>query len=161
RTIVDPFRESPTVSFRPAKEQPDALSSGEGSNVRSADWPAIPGYEVLSALAPGGMGIVYRARHMELDRIVALKMIRTGLDAGPEERARFRLEAQAVASLAHPNIIQIYDCGEFSGMPYLAMEFAEGGSLAQRLQQQAIGPAEAAGLVSLLARAVQFVHDRE
>jgi serine/threonine protein kinase len=98
---------------------------------------------------------------MELDRIVALKMIRTGLDAGPEERARFRLEAQAVASLSHANIIQIYDCGEFGGMPYLAMEFAEGGSLAQRLQQGAPGPAEAAELVALLARAVQFVHDRD
>jgi serine/threonine protein kinase len=107
------------------------------------------------------MGIVYRARQTELDRIVALKMIRSGLDAAPVERARFRLEAQAVASLSHPNIIQIYDCGEFSGMPYLAMEFAEGGSLAQRLQQEALEPTEAAELVALLARAVQFVHDRE
>src|SRR5262245_38672956 len=146
--IVDPFQESPTVSFRPAGQRPGDSSSGQGTDLRSADWPLIPGYEILSALAPGGMGIVYRARQTELDRIVALKMIRTGPDAGPEERARFRLEAQAVASLSHPNIIQIYDCGEFGGMPYLAMEFAEGGSLAERLHQKALAPAEAAALVA-------------
>jgi len=155
---VDPFQESPTVSFRPAEQQ---ASTGEVRGDRPADWPAIPGYVILATLTPGGMGIVYRARQMELDRIVALKMIRTGQDAGPEERARFRLEAQAVASLSHPNIIQIFDCGEFGGMPYLAMEFAEGGSLAQRLQQGALGPAEAAELVAVLACAVQFVHDRD
>jgi serine/threonine protein kinase len=158
---VDPFQESPTVSFRPAEPRHAALPAGEGSTVRAADWPMIPGYEVLSALAPGGMGIVYQARQTELDRIVALKMIRTGVEAGPEERARFRVEAQAVASLSHPNIIQIYDCGESSGMPYLAMEFAEGGSLAQRLQNTMLEPAEAAALVAILARAVQFVHDRD
>src|SRR5262249_55984459 len=107
------------------------------------------------------MGIVYRARQTELDRIVALKMIRTGPDAGPEERARFRLEAQAVASLSHPNIIQIYDFGEFGGLAYLGNEFSEGGSLAERLHQKALAPAEAAALVALLAGAVQFVHERD
>jgi serine/threonine protein kinase len=126
----------------------------------AAEWPHIPGYEILAALEPGGMGVVYRARHLALDRVVALKMIRTGANAGPHERARFQLEAQAVASLSHPNVIPIYDCGECEGVPYLAMEFAEGGSLARRLAGRPMLPAEAAELVETLARAVHFVHQR-
>jgi serine/threonine protein kinase len=105
------------------------------------------------------MGVVYRALQVGLNRTVALKMIRAGAHAGPQERARFRVEAEAVASLSHPHIIQIHDYGEWDGMPYLAMEFAEGGSLARRLAGRPLPPAQAAALVETLARAVQFVHD--
>src|SRR5437870_2847732 len=87
-------------------------------------------------------------------------MIRAGVHAEPQERARFRIETEAVASLSHPHIIQIYDCGEWNGMPYLVMEFAEGGSLAGQLAGRPLPPAQAAGLVETLARAVQVVHER-
>jgi serine/threonine protein kinase len=121
---------------------------------------AIPGYEILGRLAPGGMGVVYRARQVALNRTVALKVIRAGAHAGPQERARFRVEAEAVASLSHPHVIPIYDCGEWDAVPYLAMEFAEGGSLADRLAGGPMPAPEAAALVETLARAVQFVHER-
>jgi serine/threonine protein kinase len=140
------FRETPTAADVPPES--------------AADWPAVPGYEILGRLAPGGMGVVYRARQIALNRTVALKVIRAGAHAGPQERARFRVEAEAVASLSHPHIIPIHDCGECDGTPYLAMEFAEGGSLAQRLGGRPMPPAQAAGLVETLARAVQFVHER-
>ena len=126
----------------------------------AADWPTVPGYQIIRPLAPGGMGVVYRARHVGLNRVVALKMIRAGLHARPEELARFRVEAEAVASLSHPHIIQIYDCAEWNGMPYLAMEFAEGGSLAELLLKGPLPPLRAAELVETLARAVQFIHER-
>jgi serine/threonine protein kinase len=153
------FREMPTTGT----PQPGAVRSAsrgtEPAYEPAADWPAVPGYEILGQLAPGGMGVVYKARQVGLSRTVALKMIRTGLHAGPQERARFRVEAEAVASLSHPHIVSIYDCGEWNGMPYLAMEFAEGGSLAQQLKSHSLPPAQAAALVETLARAVQFVHD--
>jgi serine/threonine protein kinase len=148
------FRDAPTAGNAP----PTALRSEQGGEA-AAGWPAIPGYEVLAQLSPGGMGIVYRARQVDVDRTVALKMMRSGLDAGPEERARFRVEAEAIASLSHPHIIQIHACGEWNGQPFLAMEFAEGGSLAQRLEGGPLPPASAAELVETLARAVQFVHE--
>jgi serine/threonine protein kinase len=125
------------------------------------DVPAVAGYEVLDRLPAGGMGIVYRARQVALNRTVALKVIRAGAHAGPRERARFRAEAEAVASLSHPHIIPIYDYGECDGVPYLAMEFAEGGSLAQRLDGGPLPLPAAAGLVETLARAVHFVHGRD
>src|SRR5205823_1585922 len=131
----------------------------EPARAAPADWPAVPGYDILEPLAPGGMGAVYRARQVGLNRTVALKVIRSGVHADAQERARFRVEAEAVASLSHPHVVQIYDYGEWDGMPYLAMEFAEGGSLAQRLAAGPLPPAPAAELVETLARAVQFVHD--
>src|SRR5467141_3508980 len=98
-------------------------------------------------LAAGGMGVVYRARQVKLNRTVALKMIRAGIHAGVQERARFRIEAEAVAALSHPHIIQIHDYGEWSDMPYLAMEFADGGSLAQRLERGPLSLTQAEALI--------------
>src|SRR5262249_7186379 len=85
--------------------------------------PVVPGYEVLERLGQGGMGIVHRARHLALDRAVALKMIRFGQLATEPERARFRQEAEAAARLQHPNIVQVFEVGTAEEMPYLAMEF--------------------------------------
>src|SRR5207248_4484639 len=96
--------------------------------------PAIPGYEMLGELGRGGMGVVYKARQVGLNRLVALKMVLTGAHAGPRGMARFLAEAEAVAQLRHPHIVQIYDIGESSGCPYFALEFIEGGSLACRLR---------------------------
>jgi serine/threonine protein kinase len=159
--IRDAFRDTPTGA---GMTQPGALPAefpaAESASEPAVDWPAVPGYEILGQLAPGGMGVVYRARQVGLNRKVALKMIRTGVHAGPQERARFRVEAEAVASLSHPHIVQIHDYGDWNGMPYLAMEFAEGGSLAQRLAGGPLPLGPAAELVETLARAAQFIHDR-
>src|SRR5437899_3797974 len=84
--------------------------------------PQVPGYDILETLGQGGMGVVFKARHRALNRLVALKMIRDGALAGPEEVERFRAEAEAVARMQHPNVVQIFDVGEHDGRPYFAME---------------------------------------
>jgi eukaryotic-like serine/threonine-protein kinase len=121
---------------------------------------AVPGYEILEELGRGGMGVVYKARQVRLGRQVALKMILAGAHAGSAERERFRREAQAVAALQHPNIVQVYEVGEVDDCPYLAFEFVEGGSLAARLTGDPWPARDAAALMETLARAVQFAHDR-
>ena len=97
----------------------------------------MPGYEVLGVLGRGGMGVVYQARHLRLNRPVALKMILAGPYAQPEERQRFVREAEAVAGLQHPNIVQVYDVGESDGRPYFTMELVEGGSLSREDRRRA------------------------
>jgi tetratricopeptide (TPR) repeat protein len=119
-------------------------------------------YELLNELACGGMGVVYKARHRALGRVVALKMIRSGELALPEDVARLRLEAGAVALLDHPNIVPIYDVGEHEGQPYFTMKLVEGGSLATPHPDG--GPRatrrSAARLVMTVARAVHHAHQR-
>jgi eukaryotic-like serine/threonine-protein kinase len=121
---------------------------------------AVAGYELLGELGRGGMGVVYKARHVGLDRLVALKMVLAGPHAGPKELARFRQEAEAVARLHHPNIIQIYDIGESEGHPYLALEFVEGNSLAQLLMGVPQPHLPAARLVETLASAIHYAHQQ-
>src|SRR5262249_47053261 len=108
----------------------------------------------------GGMGVVYKARHLALKRTVALKMVLAGGHAGPRELARFRIEAEAAARVQHPNIVQIHEGGEADGHPPSALEFGEGGSLAGRLKGQSLPASEAAKLVEALARAMQLAHSR-
>jgi serine/threonine-protein kinase len=105
------------------------------------------------------MGVVYKARHLALKRTVALKMLATG-HPHPAERARFRAEAEAVARLQHPNIVQIHEIGEAAGLPFFALEYVAGGSLAQRLADQPLPPADAARLVAALAGAMHLAHSR-
>jgi tetratricopeptide (TPR) repeat protein len=119
-----------------------------------------PDYEILSELGQGGMGVVYKARQKSLNRIVALKMIRTGAHASPELLARFHIEAEALASLQHPNIVAVYEVGEHDGCPYMAMEFLDGGTLADRLAGRTQAPMAAARLVETLARAMHVAHQR-
>jgi len=124
------------------------------------EYPSMAGYEIVSELGRGGMGVVYKARHLGLDRLVALKMILAGPHAGPKDLGRFRQEAEAVARLRHVNIVQVYDIAESEGRPYFALEFIEGGSLAQHLAgtPQPLGPA--ARLIETLARAIHYAHQR-
>jgi hypothetical protein len=106
------------------------------------------------------MGVVYKARQVGLKRLVALKMMLGGGHAGPDELARFRTEAEAVARLQHPHVVQIHEIGEQNGLPYFALEFCAGGSLAERLRKGKLTPHEAAALVEQLARGVQAAHDK-
>jgi serine/threonine protein kinase len=120
--------------------------------------PSVPGYEILGELGRGGMGIVYKARQLGLDRTVALKMVLPGIHTGPKNRARFHAEAAAIARLQHPNIVRIYDVGEAAGRPYFVLEFVAGGSLAQHLQGTPQPARTSARLVETLARAVHAAH---
>jgi WD40 repeat protein/tRNA A-37 threonylcarbamoyl transferase component Bud32 len=122
--------------------------------------PSIPGYEILGELGRGGMGVVYKARQTKLKRLVALKMILTGGHAGTAARARFRTEAEAVARLQHPNIVQIHEVGEHEELPFFALEFVEGGSLAHKLAGGPLPPPQAARLVEALAQAMHLAHSR-
>jgi tetratricopeptide (TPR) repeat protein len=122
--------------------------------------PEVPGYRVLGVLGRGGMGVVYRALQVRLNRVVALKMVLAGPHAGPEELARFRREAEAVARLQHPHVVQIYEVGEHGGRPYFSMEYVEGASLAQHLSGNPLPGRTAAPLVETLARAVHHAHER-
>jgi hypothetical protein len=122
--------------------------------------PVIDGYEIGELLGRGGMGLVFKATQRALKRHVALKVVVSGAHAGAEERARFRTEAEAVARLDHPGIVKIYEVGEQAGCPYLALEFASGGSLAQQLDGTPTPPRRAAQLVRDLARAVQHAHEQ-
>jgi WD40 repeat protein/serine/threonine protein kinase len=122
--------------------------------------PVVPGYEILGKVGSGAFGVVYQARHLRLNRVVALKMVRDGAHAGAEELARFRAEAEAVARLSHPNIVQIHEIGDHEGLPFLALEFVKGGSLAERLDGTPQAAQPAARLVETLARAVHAAHER-
>jgi tetratricopeptide (TPR) repeat protein len=120
--------------------------------------PQIPGYDVVGELGRGGMSVVYRAWQPKLSRFVALKMLLDGAHAAAEQLARFRREAAIIASLRHPNIVQIHDVGEHDGHTFFTMECVDGGSLADHLNGTPRDPHVAAGLVQTLAGAVQAAH---
>jgi formylglycine-generating enzyme required for sulfatase activity len=141
--------------IRPPDADPDGTApAGAAVGPRLS----VAGYEVLEELGRGAMGVVYKARQVPLNRLVALKMILAGDYAGEAERRRFRTEAEAVARLRHPNIVQIHEVGEQDGKPFCALELCEGGSLDKKLGGTPVQPREAAGLVETLARAVQAAH---
>ncbi len=121
--------------------------------------PALPfvigDYELQDVIANGGMGIVYRAKQRSLDRWVALKML-----LGAQDPARFRAEAEAAAGLEHPQIVAIYEIGQFQGVPFYSMQYIDGVDLRQHLRQGPLSPRTAAGLVQTLAEVIEFAHQR-
>ncbi|QDV32337.1 WD40 repeat domain-containing serine/threonine protein kinase [Tautonia plasticadhaerens] len=121
----------------------------------------VDGYEVQGELGRGGMGVVYKARQVVLDRPCVLKMILGGVHARPEAAARFLVEAQSIARLHHPNIVQIYHVGEWDGLTFLELEYVEGGGLDRVLDGTPWEARRAAGLVEPLGRAVAEAHRRE
>jgi serine/threonine protein kinase len=165
--VKDPSIPPPTpplasleTELSPTAEMPASRTPEAARRPGSRAWPKIPGYEMLAELPRSGMGVVYKARQVGLDRVVAIKMIRDADLASPEQFARFRLEAQAVARLDHPNIVKVHDYGEHEGRPYFSMEYLEGGSLAQYLAGRPLPAALAARLVAVLARAAQHAHQQ-
>jgi serine/threonine protein kinase len=122
--------------------------------------PSIPGYKILDELGRGGMGVVYKVKDLRKKRLVALKMILSGRGAVILELARFRIEAEAIASLSHPNIVLIHEVGVHLGYPFFVLEYAEGGSLAGRLRWQPIPCNWTSHVILRLALAMQHAHER-
>jgi tetratricopeptide (TPR) repeat protein len=156
------FAAASTIDYQRAAE-----SSVEGERKDTGDKTAppgglvlVPGYEILGELGHGGMGVVYKAWQIKAKRFVALKTLRSGQQAGPEDIARFRTEAKAVARLQHPNIVQIHEVGEHGGLPFFSMEYCVGGSLEKKPGGLPLPPLEAAALVETLARAIHAAHDK-
>jgi tetratricopeptide (TPR) repeat protein len=139
---------------------PTLTAAGAGSPDDPPGRPNVPGFEIIRELGRGGMGVVYLARQVKLNRLVALKMVLAGGHAGPKERLRFLQEAEAVAAVQHPGIVQVFEFGTCSDQPYFALEYCPGGSLAGKLSGTPLPPRPAAELIGQVARAVQAAHDR-
>src|SRR5262245_5048337 len=150
RALLSPLPDQP---FADIARAPPATEAPPGGTA----LPGVPGYEVLAELGRGGMGVVYQARQLSLKRLVALKIILAGVHPAATTRARFRTEAEAVARLQHPHIVQIHEIGEHDGRPFLALEHVDGGSL-EDWAATGRPQREVARVVETLARAVHYTH---
>jgi serine/threonine protein kinase len=121
------------VTLPPPAPSDTATLAPTGPAAAAGTAVSVSGYEIVRELGRGGMGVVYQARHIKLNRPVALKMILAGSHAGAAELVRFQTEAEAIARLRHPNIVQVYEVGEHEGKPYFSLEFCGGGSLEKKL----------------------------
>ena len=139
------------------KDQTDPASGRKDSSTAER---RVAGYEIEGTLGRGGMGVVYRARQTGLNRLVALKMILGGSHAAPEYLARFQSEAEAVAQLQHPNIVQIYDIGQHEGLPFFSLELIDGQSLEAERANRPMEPLRSAEITETLARAMGYAHNR-
>ena len=153
-TLRDPGGSVETTIGRPQ------AGSSDGSSGGSVVGQTLGDYEILAEIARGGMGVVYKARQVSLDRIVALKMILSGQFAGTEEAQRFEVEARAAAGLDHPGIVPVFQTGTLAGQHFLAMGFVDGPSLAQRAGGRPMPPREAAATVRQVAEAIAYAHAR-
>jgi eukaryotic-like serine/threonine-protein kinase len=127
---------------------------------KPAPIPSVAGYKILGVLGRGGMGIVFKARQAKLNRLVALKMVLAGAHASDHQLTRFFTEAEAVARLQHPNIVQIYEVGEHDGLPYFSLEYVDGGTLSEKIDGKPQPTREAAAIVEMLAYAMAAAHER-
>src|SRR5262245_13058187 len=140
--------DDPTLDQRPT---PRSAESGEHK---------VGDYELLDEIARGGMGVVWRARQVSLNRLVAVKMILAGSHASTADVQRFRVEAEAAANLDHPQILPIYEVDSTHGRPYVSRKLVDGGSLDDALHERRIGTRDAVALLAKVARAVHFAHQR-
>jgi serine/threonine-protein kinase len=155
---VDEALAAAPLAERPTR--PDLRDTGGPTGFEvGTPFPTLPGYEILGVLGRGGMGVVYKARQIALNRLVAVKMILAGRHAGPLERGRFRIEAETVARLQHPNIVQVYDIGAQDDRPFMVLEFVQG-SIIKSLGGTPLPPRQAALWLETLARAVHYAHQR-
>ncbi|HTK74289.1 MAG TPA: protein kinase, partial [Gemmataceae bacterium] len=157
-TVIQPSTPSSDRASQKATV-PNAAKKEKPRPAAVKGMPTVVGYDVLGVLGRGGMGVVYKARQQGLNRLVALKMIIGGAHARPTDRGRFRQEAEAVAALQHPNIVQVYETGERDGLPFFSLEFLDGGSLQEKIKGQPVPPRVAAECVERLALAMQYAHD--
>ena len=143
-----------TVSVPPRGE----LNAGEGGPEPGASVHYFGDYELLRELGRGGMGVVYKARQISLNRPVALKLLKSDILAGDDERRRFQNEAEAVALLDHPHIVPIFEVGDHEGRQFFSMKLVGGPSLEKKLSDYAADPKAAARLVKTAAEAVHHAH---
>jgi WD40 repeat protein len=139
---------------------PDAAPTLSGAGTGPQPLSRIGEYEILSTIGRGGMGVVFKARHVRLGRVVALKMLSGGLLARPEDVHRFEIEAAAAAQLQHPNIVALYEVGTYEDQPFFSMEFVHGSSLAGRVLFGPLPGRLAASYLERVARAVHYAHSR-
>ncbi|QEH34138.1 Serine/threonine-protein kinase StkP [Aquisphaera giovannonii] len=149
--------EMPTLSDGSGPAPAPAAQAERGADDR---FPRIANYHIIEEIGRGGMGVVYKARQSNLSRVVALKMILAGENAGLRERARLRNEAEAAAQLIHPNVVQIFEIGDHDGLPYLTMEYVVGGNLTRMIRGMPQAFRWSARLTEILARAIHVAHQR-
>jgi len=130
-------------------------------NTGGKNYPNVPGYDILGELGRGGMGVVYRAKQRGLGRMVALKMILGGANVNPDDVARFELEARAVGSMTHPNIVQVYEVSEFNGTPFFSLEFVDGGPLDTKLKSEPQPADWCAQMMLQLSRGMAYAHSKQ
>ena len=144
-----PGANDPTQDYVPGDSEPAVGNHATGA------WTRFSSYDVLGVIREGGMSVVYKARQRGLNRLVALKMIRGKEWSRPDHLVRLQIEAESVAKLRHPNIVQIHEIGEVDGLPFLSLEFLEGGTLEDQLAGNPQSGRAAAELIATLARAIQ------
>ncbi len=154
--LVSPLADAAAACRSDAPTQPELPAP----TAAAAPWPRIPGYQLLAELGRGGFGVVYLARQASLNRLVALKMLLPATLAWPEHQERFRIEAETLARLNHPNVVPIYAIGTAVGQPFFTMAYVPGPSLARVLNGQPQDPAASARLLEILARTIHTVHQR-
>ncbi len=153
--------ESPSDAGQPAGIAPTSGSQSSGRvNTMAAEGSQFGDYELLEEIARGGMGVVFRARQVSLDRQVALKMILSGQLAAEQDVARFYAEAESAAQLEHPGIVPVFEVGQHDGQHFYAMGFVEGTSLMDRIAQGPLACTEAAEIIRQVASAVEYAHQR-
>jgi tetratricopeptide (TPR) repeat protein len=154
-----PSISSEVETDRAGEVAPTLVRKGAPLNTvrRKTAWPDIPGYRILGELGRGGMGVVYKAEQLALKRVVAMKIVLDSTLASPKKLVRFRVEAEAVAQLQHPNIVQIHEIGEYNNVPFFTLEYVDGGCLATKGEQPA---RRVADIVRILAQAIHAAHQR-
>ena len=137
---------------------PHGEDAAEGIDIRRLQ-ASFPELEIIELIGRGGMGEVYRARQVNLDRVVAFKVLPPRLDADPTFAARFTREAQTLAKLNHPNIVTVFEFGERQGLFYLLMEYVDGADLRHLMRDNTLSPQDALGIISQICDALQYAHD--